>query len=215
MRKAPELEKPRPGVVYEYKTANSSPAHGYLWPALKSVASAHNFSDKRAFDLGCGQGSTANMLGELGFTVTGIDPSETGIAIASEKVSRHAFFVASSDDDLAARFGTFPLVVSLEVVAFVYNPERFAQRIFDLLEPNGIAVVSSPYHGYAKNLAISLANGWDSHLDPFWPGTQVRFFSEATYTRLWRLAGFSDIAIQRVGRIQMFAKSMIAVLRKP
>lgn len=202
------------GIVYNYYHPNPSFSHTYLWPVVKKVLSSDVFSERRAFEIGCGQGATANMLAEFGFSVTGVDPSETGIDIARKTYGHQKFFVASSEDDLAAAYGAFPLVVALEVLPCVFEPVLFAKRVFELLEPNGIAIVSAPYHGYAKNLALSLANKWDSHLDPFWPGTAVRFFSGATFVRLWSKAGFREINVVKVGRIPMFAKSMVGILRK-
>jgi 2-polyprenyl-6-hydroxyphenyl methylase/3-demethylubiquinone-9 3-methyltransferase len=86
--------------------------------------------------------------------------------------------------------------------------------VWELLAPGGVAIISAPYHGYTKNLLISLTNQWDSHLNPFYPGTMVRFFSEKTYGRLWREAGFEDVSIRHAGRVPLIAKSMIAILKK-
>jgi 2-polyprenyl-6-hydroxyphenyl methylase/3-demethylubiquinone-9 3-methyltransferase len=205
----------RCGVVYQYRHSNPGGSHKYLWPLVQKIAGSRRSFDRRALDLGCGQGATAHMLGEMfGFSVTGVDPSETGIAIARSAYGRHSFFCASTEDDLAERFGAFPLVVSLEVVSFVHDPQLFAKRVFDLLQPGGVGIVSSPFHGYIKNLALSLTNKWDKHLDPFFPGTMVRFFSQKTFTRLWLEAGFDDVTIVRTGRVPVIAKSMVAILRK-
>jgi 2-polyprenyl-3-methyl-5-hydroxy-6-metoxy-1,4-benzoquinol methylase len=203
-----------PGTIYAYCDSEPSHTRSYLWPVLRSVIEAQSFSDRRAFDLGCGNGATAEFLTGLGFGVTGVDPSETGIEVARKRPAPSRFYLRSSRDELAKEFGTFPLVVSFEVVSFVLDPPLFAKRIYELLEPGGIAVVSAPYHGYLKNLAFSLLNGWDRHLDPFWSGTLLRFFSMATYRRLWAQAGFQDIIIRRVGRVPPIAKAMVAVLRK-
>lgn len=120
----------------------------------------------------------------------------------------------STNDDLAAKFGTFPLVVSLEVVSLVIDTRLFARRVYELLHPGGIAVISAPYHSYLKNLMLSLTNRWDRHLDPFSTGSPARVFSIKTYRRLWIEAGFQDVSIVRAGRVPPLAKSMVAILRK-
>lgn len=203
-----------PGTIYEYRNAAPSHTRSYLWPTLRDVIEAQSLSDRRAFDLGCGNGATAKFLAGLGFAVTGVDPSKSGIEIAKRHYPQLSFRVASTNDDLVNEFGTFPVVVSLEVVSFVFDPALFARRVYELLQPGGVAIISTPYHGYVKNLFLSLTNGWDGHLDPFWPGSLVRFFSASTFQRLWREAGFRDVSIVRVGRIPPLAKSMIAILRK-
>jgi 2-polyprenyl-6-hydroxyphenyl methylase/3-demethylubiquinone-9 3-methyltransferase len=71
-------------------------------------------------------------------------------------------------------------VISLEVVEHVYAPRSFAATIFDLLEPGGIAVLSTPYHGYLKNLAIAALNGFDKHVNPLWDYGHIKFWSQRT-----------------------------------
>src|SRR5450432_2258164 len=67
---------------YAYSGPKPTWANAYLWPVVARVA--NDVSDKRAFDLGCGNGATCNMLFDMGFQVTGVDPSESGIAIAKQ-----------------------------------------------------------------------------------------------------------------------------------
>jgi 2-polyprenyl-3-methyl-5-hydroxy-6-metoxy-1,4-benzoquinol methylase len=74
------------------------------------------------------------MLAGLGFEVTGIDPSESGIALARRAYPQCRFEVGSAYDDLAGQYGRFRLVVSLEVVEHCYDPRRFARTLFDLVE---------------------------------------------------------------------------------
>jgi 2-polyprenyl-6-hydroxyphenyl methylase/3-demethylubiquinone-9 3-methyltransferase len=202
-------------VSFRYTTAAPSPAHGYLWPALKSEIGKRNWPEKRAFDLGCGNGCTANMLSELGFAVTGVDPSETGIAQANAAFPHLKFLVGSAYDPLAEKYGTFPLLVSLEVVEHVYAPRDFATTAFDLLQPGGMALISTPYHGYLKNLAIALAGGFDRHFTSLTDGGHIKFWSKETLSTLLREAGFADISFLRVGRVPSLAKSMIAICTKP
>lgn len=204
------------GVIFTYQNATTTGPHfAYTWPIVERVIRSHAFSEKRAFEVGCGQGAASNRLGrEFGFSMTAIDPSESGIAVARKAFPEHNFYQLSSDDDLAGRFGTFPLVVSVEVIPCVLNPQLFAKRVFELLEPGGVAIISAPYHGYIKNLLLSLANRWDKHMDPFFPGAWTRFFSERTFRRLWVEAGFRNIKIHRAGRFRAVAHSMVVELQK-
>ena len=70
------------------------------------------------------------MPAELGFKVTAIDPSVSGIKVARVNFPAGTFENASAYEDLIYRFGTFPVVVSLEVVEYcviqlVNSPEQF------------------------------------------------------------------------------------------
>jgi 2-polyprenyl-3-methyl-5-hydroxy-6-metoxy-1,4-benzoquinol methylase len=168
----------------------------------------------RAFDLGCGNGATAHMLSSLGFVVTGVDPSQSGIELARKAYPTCRFEIGSAYDDLAVGYGTFPLVVSLEVIEHCYDPRRFAHTLFDLVEPGGTAIVSTPYHGYLKNLALAISGNLDTHFTVLWDGGHIKFFSIQTLRQLLSEVGFEDIRFIRVGRIPPLAKSMIAVARK-
>jgi len=154
------------------------------------------------------------MLSELGFSVLGVDPSEAGISQATTAYPHLDLRLASTHDDLKGMFGTFPLVISVEVVEHVYAPRLFARTAFELLQPGGLALITTPYHGYWKNLAVALANGSDRHFTALWDGGHIKFWSVDTLTTLLEEAGFSVEYFLRVGRIPPLAKSMIAVAKR-
>jgi 2-polyprenyl-6-hydroxyphenyl methylase/3-demethylubiquinone-9 3-methyltransferase len=123
--------------------------------------------------------------------------------------------VGSAYDDLAGEFGRWPFVLCLEVVEHVCFPHRLAATLFDLCEPGARAVVSTPYHGYCKNLALSLVPGaWDRHHHPLSDHGHIKFWSERTLRSLLLQAGFTAVRFKRAGRIPALAKSMLAVAEK-
>jgi 2-polyprenyl-6-hydroxyphenyl methylase/3-demethylubiquinone-9 3-methyltransferase len=193
--------------------ARPSYAMGYLWMPLHDIIARE--PGRRVFELGCGNGSTARRLVEHGYDVTAVDPSESGIRIASEMSLPARFEIGSADEDLAARYGRFPVVVSLEVVEHCYYPRAFAKCAFDLVEPGGIALISTPFHGYWKNLALAASGRMDAHFTALWDGGHIKFWSEKTLQALLREAGFESVRFVHAGRMRPFAKSMIAVARKP
>ena len=202
---------------YRYVDASPSHTHAYLLPTVLNYLNQVNFPSKkmRVFDLGCGNGSTAARLEQDGYTVTGVDPSTEGIQKAKESYKNLDLHVGSAYDDLVKEFGEFKAVISLEVVEHVYAPRTYAQAIFDLVSNGGIAIVSTPYHGYLKNLLIALTGSYDGHHNPLWDHGHIKFWSRDTLRHLLEEVGFVDITFERVGRIPPLAKSMIAVARKP
>ncbi len=199
---------------YGYRNAELTWSSHYLWPVLRRQVEARDWPQKRAFEIGCGNGAIANLLSRLGFRVTGIDPSESGIAVAREAYPHLHLAVGDAYDDLPGQYGSYPLVVSLEVIEHCFYPRRFARTLYDLLEPGGVAVLSTPYHGYLKNLALALAGKWDDHLGPLWDGGHIKFFSARTLRALLEEVGFQSIELIRVGRIPPLAKSLVAVVGK-
>jgi 2-polyprenyl-6-hydroxyphenyl methylase/3-demethylubiquinone-9 3-methyltransferase len=79
----------------------------------------------------------------------------------------------------------------------------------------GTAILSTPYHGYLKNLLIALTGRYDQHHNPLWKHGHIKFWSIDTLQTLLKESGFVDVRFERVGRIPPLAKSVIAVARKP
>ena len=200
-------------VDYGYVNAGQQCQDSYVWPRVEKLIRDLHLSG-RAFDLGCGNGASAAELKKMGFSVAAVDPSRSGISVARRSYPDIQFEVADGTDSLAARFGTFDLVISIEVVEHCYDPAALMRTLASLLKPGGVAIVSTPYHGYLKNLALAALNKWDAHMPPLWLGGHIKMFSQATFTKLLRDGGLRDIQLYRVGRIPPFAKSMIGVARR-
>lgn len=75
-------------------------------------------------------------------------------------------------------------------------------------------VITTPYHGYLKNLALSLLDKWDVHHTPLWHGGHIKFWSRATLTELLDRHGFDVVGFSGVGRVPYLWKSMVLVARK-
>lgn len=201
---------------YNYANERLNPSHEYLMPTVLQILQREcgEKTEKQIFELGCGNGSVANELAKRGFDVTGVDPSPDGLSYAKEHYPHLKIFHGSAYDDLAERYGKFPIVLSLEVVEHLYFPRKFAAVLNDLLLPGGTAVISTPYHGYWKNLALSLSAKMDEHFTALWDYGHIKFWSMKTLRILLQERGFNDISFVRVGRVPLLAKSMIAIARK-
>jgi len=161
-----------------------------------------------------GNGSIANWLSEKGFQVSGCDPSESGIAEAKKAYPELDLYVGSAYDDLASKFGTFPLLISLEVVEHVYAPRDYAKTVYNLLQPGGYALISTPYHSYLKNLALAATGKMDEHFTALWDHGHIKFWSVKTITQLLTEANLSLEKVYRIGRIAPLAKTMIILARR-
>ena len=192
-------------------------AQAYLLPIVRRVLAGHFApgTTRAILDLGCGNGLFDRALSNLGYSVTGIDADPKAIALAVVHNPHGSYFSGSAYDDLAAEYGTFAAMISLEVVEHLYDPQAFARTLFSLLEADGIAVISTPYHGYTKNLLLSLFGIMDRHFTALWRGGHIKFWSVKTITRLLSNAGFKVEHIFRVGRLPPIARSMVIVARKP
>jgi 2-polyprenyl-6-hydroxyphenyl methylase/3-demethylubiquinone-9 3-methyltransferase len=205
--------QPKHDPGYHWEDAEPKQSHGYLLPAVERILAGlqPHQERRRILDLGCGNGSVAARLSAQGHEVVGIDSSEEGIALGHEAYPHLQLHHGSCYDDLAGKYGRFPVVLSLEVVEHVYFPRQFASTVHALLEDGGTAIISTPYHSYFKNLAMALTGTLDAHFTALWDHGHIKFWSIRTLTQLLMEAGFKTVRFERVGRIPLLAKSMIAV----
>lgn len=169
-----------------------------------------------ALDLGCGNGYLSSRLGASGLRVTGIDASESGLAIANRNYStdKVSFVRAEIGPNLVALLPAglrFDLVVSSDVIEHLYRPADLIETAAALLKPGGYLIVGTPYHGYLKNLAISILNKWDTHHGVHWDGGHIKFFSERTLRTLVVQRGFNQATFHFYGRLPWLWKHMICV----
>jgi 2-polyprenyl-6-hydroxyphenyl methylase/3-demethylubiquinone-9 3-methyltransferase len=201
---------------YKWRSAEHTPIHADLLPSVDRKLKQLNLpqTNCRIFDLGCGNGSVANYYATKGFEVVGIDPSTDGIQFAKTYYPTLNLFDGSAYDDLANQYGQFPIVLSLEVVEHLYSPKVYAKTLYNLVAEGGVAIISTPYHGYFKNLALSVTGQMDAHFTALWDHGHIKFWSIKTLSTLLKNAGFRQVEFERVGRVPFLAKSMVATAIK-
>lgn len=199
--------------VYAYRNSVKTFAHGYLRPVVERLVSAHAAGRRlRVFEIGCGNGEFADFLSKLGHEACGTDLSPEGIAIARKAFPHNRYAVADVSDPRAESFGGgFDLVVSLEVIEHLTAPRDLLRYAARSMKPGGRLIVSTPYHGYLKNLALSLLGKWDSHHAVHWDGGHVKFFSVRTLAKMLEAEGFRVEGFHFAGRAPFLWKSMVCI----
>ena len=199
----------------EFGYTHNRPRHtfGYLMAPLLSMLDKE--SNKCILDLGCGNGYLVNFLVKDGYNAYGTDASENGIAIAKQENSDRFFLQDLTTGQLPKELQelSFDTIITTEVIEHLYDPEGFIDFCKQSLQKNGEIIVSTPYHGYLKNLVLSIFNKWDTHMNPIWYGGHIKFFSRRTLTILLTNKGFTDITFKGCGRIPYMWKSMIIKAR--
>jgi 2-polyprenyl-3-methyl-5-hydroxy-6-metoxy-1,4-benzoquinol methylase len=167
-------------------------------------------------DLGCGNGHIAGRLASLGYEVTGIDASRSGIRIAQQTYPKVKFIEATiggSFEHLAMQ--CFDLVISSDVIEHLYRPSDLLDAACSLLRPGGHLLLGTPYHGYFKNLALAITGRMDSHFSTLHDGGHIKFFSVNTLSQLLTTHSFEDLSFTYYGRAPWLWKNMICHARKP
>lgn len=195
---------------------NPDPPHQPLY-LDKVVSYLSGAGARTVLDAGCGDGNFTQSVAERGFDVYGIDMSESGIKRAQERPSG-TFVRASLYDPLTQAvpgITTFDAVMAVEVVEHLYAPRIFVQNAYDALRPGGLLVITTPYWGYLKNLALAVTNRTDAVLSALWDGGHIKHWSRKTMTTLLEEKGFEIVGFEGCGRAPYLWRGMINVGRKP
>ncbi len=207
------------GFNYTYHDYHiPDPPHQPLYLDIILTYLRKNSRALRVLDAGCGDGNFTASLSQAGYEMHGIDNSKGGIERAARRYPHLRFRQGSVYEDLAGLCGvrSFDVIVSIEVIEHLYSPRQFVKRAFNSLCPGGMLIVTTPYWGYLKNLALALSNRMDRALTALWDGGHIKHWSYRTLRQLLTEQGFEYLAFHGAGRkIPYLWSGMVMVVRKP
>ena len=100
----------------------------------------------RILDIGCGGGILAEPLARLGAVVTGVDPSESNIAVAQGHAAQSQLAIdyrTGSAEALVGSGENFDVVLAMEVVEHVTDLHLFIDRAAALVKSGGVLFVAT------------------------------------------------------------------------
>ncbi len=196
---------------YGYETESRNHIHAYVLQPLLNVLAKKK--DRIILDLGCGNGWLVNCLIENGYNAYGTDASASGIDIAKRKNKDRFFLQDLSKDDLPEPLQRilFNTIISTEVIEHLYQPKEYLDFCKKILLKNGGGelILTTPYHGYLKNIVLALSGKMDKHFTVLWDGGHIKFWSRKTLTGLLKDKEFTNIQFTGCGRLPYLWKSMM------
>jgi 2-polyprenyl-6-hydroxyphenyl methylase/3-demethylubiquinone-9 3-methyltransferase len=124
----------------------------------RDARAARPFDGLKLLDVGCGGGLICEPMARLGATVTGIDAAQGNIGIAEQHARDSGLAIAyrhAAVEDLAAAGECFDVVLALEIVEHVADPELFLEACGAVLAPGG-ALVLATLNRTAKAFALAI-----------------------------------------------------------
>ena len=104
------------------------------------------FTGLRILDIGCGGGLLSEPMARLGADVVGADPATRNIPVAQLHAEQSGLTIdyrLTTAEDLAAAGERFDVVLNMEVVEHVPNPQSFLTACQTLLKPGGLMICST------------------------------------------------------------------------
>ncbi|HWQ87610.1 bifunctional 2-polyprenyl-6-hydroxyphenol methylase/3-demethylubiquinol 3-O-methyltransferase UbiG [Brevundimonas sp.] len=123
----------------------------------RDVKTRAPFAGLTLLDIGCGGGLIAEPMRRLGFDVTAIDASAENIGTARAHAEQQgldiAYRAATVEQLEAEGAGPFDVVLTMEVIEHVADPEAFIRACSRLVKPGGMMVVAT-LNRTLKSLAL-------------------------------------------------------------
>ena len=190
---------------------------GYIAPFIVDLVG--QYQPKSVLDIGSGNGSLCGLIAKKHCYVCGIEYDQAGVEHAKTTYPSINFYNYGVQDNPSLLLeqeqrNSFDIVVSTEVIEHLYSPHLLVDYARNVLIKEGKLIITTPYHGYLKNLALSVFDKWDDHHTAHWEGGHIKFWSIKTLTNLLETHGFKVIKATGVGRIPYFWKSMVLVAVK-
>ena len=124
----------------DYITAQIAAEYG------RDLHSANPFKGLRILDIGCGGGLLSEPMARLGATVVGADAAPRNIPVAQLHAAEQGLTIDyrhTTAEDLAAAGEVFDVVLNMEVVEHVSDPQAYLTACRSLLRPGGLMVCST------------------------------------------------------------------------
>ena len=140
---------------FPYRNSEHTCAYSYLAPILVKILGEGKTLN--ILELGCGNGYFCDVLSKMGHKVVGVDISEIGISIAKKSFPHIQFmkcdiYNIEADPMFSGKY--FDVIVAIEVIEHLQYPKEFIKIAKKYLKQQGQLIVTTPYHGYLKNLML-------------------------------------------------------------
>ena len=124
----------------------------------RDLSVPRSFEGLRLLDIGCGGGLLCEPMARLGATVVGVDAAPRNIPVArihAEQSGLDIDYRVGTAEELAASGERFDVVLNMEVVEHVADPQTYLDACAELLEPRGLHLCST-INRNAKSFALAI-----------------------------------------------------------
>ena len=185
----------------------------YLFKTLNKIIKSEMIIKKNLLDVGCGNGFLTKIIANNFENIHAIDSSTSAIEQAKKEYSGKIIFSKNNLDELKSD-KQFNCITLIEVIEHLYSPDKMLQDLNKISFKDTRIIISTPYHGFIKNLLIILTGKFNTHFSPLWENGHIKFFSKSTLVEICRRNGFIIEKIFYSGRFFPLSESIILIIKK-
>lgn len=180
---------------------------GYITSQIASefdrdLAATLPFAGLRILDIGCGGGLLSEPMARLGADVVGADPATRNIPVAQLHAEQSGLTIdyrLTTAEELANAGEQFDVVLNMEVVEHVPNPQSFLTACQTLLKPGGLMICST-LNRNAKSFGMAIIGAeWIMKWLPKGTHDWRKFITPDELTEFIRNAGLDPV--DRMGMV--------------
>jgi SAM-dependent methyltransferase len=179
----------------------------WAWERRRALLLSEAKPGERVLDLGCGAGRFVAALRDARADPVGVEIAEAALERARAVAPGADLRLLEADGSVPLEHGSVDLVWCSEVLEHVADGTHLLQEARRVLRPGGRILVTVPYHGRAKAVAIALAR-FDAHFDP--QGQHLRFYTRTSLAEALRAAAFAEPSVRAVGGVPLFRETLVA-----
>ncbi|MCA0940308.1 bifunctional 2-polyprenyl-6-hydroxyphenol methylase/3-demethylubiquinol 3-O-methyltransferase UbiG [Yangia mangrovi] len=162
----------------------------------RDLATPRPFEGLRILDIGCGGGLLCEPMARLGAEIVGVDAAERNIPVAqthAEQSGLEIDYRFSTAEALAEAGEQFDVVLNMEVVEHVADPQVYLNACHDLLKPGGLHLCST-INRNAKSFAMAIVGAeWVMRWLPKGTHDWAKFITPDELYGLMRKAGLEPV----------------------
>ena len=131
-------------VTVKIKDPTRAKHHNFIVKEVNEWCGYRISKNIHILDIGCGVGELSIMLGNLGYSVLGIDIHEPSVTEAKRRnVIENVFFRCQDAMDLNLE-NKFDIIILSDVLEHLCSPEKTINKVNYLLKIGGILIITIP-----------------------------------------------------------------------
>lgn len=211
-------------VINDYYNKKTVPFRMAGRRSRKTVPLLENIHGKRILDVGCASGYIGEILKKQGNYVMGLDLTKKDI-FKAKRILDDAMVFDIETDDIKKLGKNYDLIIIVEVVEHLFDPEAAIKRLLPVLKNGGRILVSTPNIVHIYNRVKLILGIFNYRDETIINKSHIHFFTDTSLKKMMTRLGLKlvqdnhviqPIFLESVLKIwpNMFAGQMVSLYEK-